>query len=370
MEKWTKEKIWDWYNSRPWMRGCNYIPADCCNRIEMWQALDFEKHLETMEQEFALMQSVGYNSIRVILEYIVYEGEHDSFMERFERFLSLADKYGISVMVCFGNDCTVPKNSGERTPRLGPQEYDIGYHGGKKISPHGSNPDKVGYSLLDEPESAEGFFRMVREIVTKYAGDERICIWDLFNEPGANNRGEISVPHVRKIFETARECNPCQPLTSGTWHTPAPGPYDATPAEYAALELSDIISFHCYGGMDQNVERIHACRKWGRPMLNTEWLNRCSHNNVNIFFPLYYLEKIGCWNWGFVAGKTQTYEPWESYWRELENNPGADLDITKWQHDLFRPNLRPYDPMEITYIKAYSAAADKDFAEQRKEKSK
>lgn len=355
MSIWSKEKAWEWYRNMPWLRGCNYLPSDCCNRIEFWQSLNFEKHQETMEREFRLMESIGYNSIRVILELLVYEQEYDSFPARFERFLALAAAHHISVMVCFGNDCTVPKNPEYKPPHLGVQEYDLGYHGGRKISPHGSCPDAQGYSLLDEPEYAELFFKMVGEFVTRYANDPRICVWDLFNEPGNNNRGELSVPVVRRVFETARACNPEQPLTSGAWSNPQ----NLTQAEKTALELSDIISYHCYDDYAANIRRIALFRKFGRPLMNTEWLHRPLHNTVELMFPLFYLERIGCWNWGFVAGLSQTYEPWEGLWRAYEKN-NRIIDISKWQHDLFRPNLRPYDPKEIDVIRDFCNFADHD----------
>ena len=353
--RWSPERAWEWYNGRPWFRGCNYLPSDCCNRIAMWQALDFETHLKTIDRELALAASIGYNSIRVILEYPVFELEHDSFHGRFERFLATASKHGILVMVCFGNDCTVPKNDQYRAPHLGPQEFDLGYHGGRKNSPHGSNPGTVGYSILDDPDTADGFFAMVREIVSRYASDPRICVWDLFNEPGNSGRGEISVPHVRRIFETARQCKPEQPLTTGLWRTPQ----TASPAEKLALELSDIISYHCYGNYELNIQLIAALRQLKRPLLNTEWLHRPQSNTVGLLFPLFYLERIGCWNWGLVAGLSQTYEPWQSIWRRYEAGE-TDLDLTKWQHDLFRPSLRPYDPKEIEVIRRYSSRSDEE----------
>ena len=40
--RWSKEKAWEWYNSRPWMRGCNYMSADCANRVDQWQELGFD----------------------------------------------------------------------------------------------------------------------------------------------------------------------------------------------------------------------------------------------------------------------------------------------------------------------------------------
>ena len=102
--KWSKERAWEWYNSRPWIRGCNYMSADCANRIDQWQAYGFEERLETTENELALMAELGYNSVRLILEFIVWDEEHDSFMERFERYISLCDKYGISCMIVDAND--------------------------------------------------------------------------------------------------------------------------------------------------------------------------------------------------------------------------------------------------------------------------
>lgn len=93
--------------------------------------------------------------------------------------------------------------------------------------------------------------------------------------------------------------------------------------------------------------------------MNTEWLHRPLHNTVELMFPLFYLERIGCWNWGFVAGLSQTYEPWEGLWRAYEKN-NRIIDISKWQHDLFRPNLRPYDPKEIDIIRDFCTLADHD----------
>ena len=52
-ERWSEERVWEWYNSRPWMRGCNYMSADCANRIDQWQSLGFAERMETTEEELA-----------------------------------------------------------------------------------------------------------------------------------------------------------------------------------------------------------------------------------------------------------------------------------------------------------------------------
>lgn len=201
-------------------------------------------------------------------------------------------------MVCFGNDCTVPKNAHYRAPHLGKQEYDWGYHGGRKYSQHGSFPNEIGYSILDEPDLADCFFEMVHEIVMKYREDPRICVWNLFNEVGNANRETILIPHVQRIFDTARACSPIQPLTSGLWGDVR----KLNPVQQLCLDLSDVVSYHHYGSYADNVEVIHYLRRFNRPLLNTEWLNRITRNTVQECFPLFFLEKISCWNWGFVAG--------------------------------------------------------------------
>ncbi|MDD6681972.1 MAG: hypothetical protein PUE61_02215 [Clostridiales bacterium] len=91
------------------------------------------------------------------------------------------------------------------------------------------------------------------------------------------------------------------------------------------------------------------------------------HNIVQEMYPLFYLEKIGCYNWGFVAGKYQTYEPWEGTWQRYEKDPSCDVDFTKWFHNLFRPGHHPYDPKEIEIIKRFNDLADEDFKRQKEQ---
>ena len=353
MAQWSKEQAWAWYDAQPWLRGCNYLPADCCNRIALWQELDFEQHLATADRELALAAAIGFNSIRVIVEFMVWDEEHDGFMARLERFIATAAKHGISLMVCFANDCTVPRDENYRPQQLGPQAYDWGYHGGRKNSPHRQLNAMGYYPALDEPATAKRFYAMVAEIVSTYANDPRVVIWDIYNEPGATNRGDASVPHVEGLFGVARDCSPSQPLTTAVWR--GLGRFSA--AEQRALALSDLVSFHNYSSLESNVVLIRELRKLGRPLLNSEWLHRQQRNPVQELFPLFFLEKIGCWNWGFVAGLSQTYEPWEGMWERYQAGD-QNIDFTKWQHDLFRPSLRPYDPREIDLIKRLCKLSD------------
>lgn len=359
--KWSEERIWEWYNSKAWIRGCNFISSDCANRIDQWQSYKCDERFATEDSELALAQSIGFNSIRVLVEYDVWDQEHDNFMANLERRLALAHSHNMTVMIVLSNECCVPKEAYKK-PQLGEQHYDLGYHGGRKISPHQSGGET--YSIIDEPEIAERYLIMVKEIITKYKDDERIIAWNLMNEPG-NRRKDKSLEFLKRLFAVAREIDPIQPLAADVWGSVDEDgiPYQRN-IERVALELSDFVSFHCYGDFSRMVKKVVALRKHNRPLICTEWLCRIRNNYVEDNFPYFFSEKIGCYNWGLVASyKTQYFEPYNRIWQELEN-PDIDtshLNVTAWMHDLFRPSHHPYDPKEIEIIKDFTSLADREY---------
>ena len=223
-------------------------------------------------------------------------------------------------------------------------------------------PKPAPHFYLDDEVTRADYFQMIREIVTKYKDDERICIWDVYNEPGNSRRQNITLPIIKAIFELVREINPSQPLTSAPFRILGNESAPLCEVEQFALDNSNIISFHCYKNYAETVRQIRILKRYGRPIINTEWLSRCTHNDVFDIFPLFYIEKIGCYCWGFVAGKYQTFEPWNSVWQKYEDGTQTDVDLTKWLHDLYRPSHRPYDPREIKLIKEFCQLADADHA--------
>lgn len=354
-ERWSEEKAWEWYNKHSWIRGCNFIGSDCANRIDQWQEEGFYERLQTADREMALARETGFNSIRLIIEYDVWNQQHDGFMKRLDEYIETAHKNGLSVCFVLAHDCCVPKHQ-FKPAVMGKQHYDLGYHGGRKNSPHDVETEEHTYSILDEPEIAENYLKMVREIIGTYRNDERVILWNIFNEPG-NRRGDLSLDIMKRMFEVAREVDPIQPLCADVWSEVDENGVPMTNIERVALELSDVISFHCYYNFDRFTRTVKNLKKVNRPMFCTEWLHRIYHNNIRDIFPLLCEEKIGSYHWGLVASyKTQYFEPWERIWKEYE---GTDWDLTKWQHDIYRPSLRPYDPEEIRIIKECCEKADK-----------
>lgn len=359
-ERWSEKEIWDWYNRRPWLRGCNFLPSNAVNYIDMWQTLHKEEILRCADKELELAAKTGFNTLRLILNFTVWREERDGFFEMTDAWLALCQAHGIQVMFTLGNDCLVPKNQQYQEPHVGEQHYDWGYHGGRKNSPHQSHGE-MGFSPLDEPETAALQYEWVRQVITRYREDPRVCVWDLYNEPGNSKRDGVTLPHLKRFFEIAREADPCQPLTAAAWRDWTIGTPELSQVERYALEHSDLVSYHCYGGLEAQVRAISHLKEYGRPILNTEWLCRCTGCTIEQLFPLFCLEKVGCYNWGFVAGLYQTYEPHNAVWEAYEKGQMRDFDFRLWFHDLYRPSLKPYNPKETELIRRMCDLSDRLF---------
>lgn len=362
--KWSRDKAWEWYNSRPWIRGFNGYPSNCANKVAIWQEYNHDEVERQIEYEFDLAKKTGFNAVRAILSFEVWLYQHDSFMNNLERYLALASKYGIGVMIVLGNDCLVPKEL--YAFKLGEQKVDWGYHSGLKRGQHAGCHTTHGYALHDEPEYAEKFIQMVNEISAKYAKDERILIWDVWNEPGNSMRGDLSLEIMEKSFAAIRSHGNIQPATAGAYRYASHGQFrvDAK-IELRALELSDIVSFHCYQPVDDLVGIIEALREdYGRPIINSEWLNRIFENSIHRIMPIFYLENIGSFHWGLIQGYSQTYEPVLPIYDMADADPKYDTRL--WMHDLYHFNGRPYDKSEIELIQTLSKMADEKFERRNK----
>lgn len=154
--------------------------------------------------------------------------------------------------------------------------------------------------------------------------------------------------------------NPIQPLTACAWdfegnyRTPPTfynNPMSISAIERRAIELSDVITFHCYGKFENVKFVTEQLKKFHRPIINTEWLHRILHNNVCDILPYFACEHIGSFHWGLVNGYRQFHEPW-GFLRPLADQ--YDIDIEKWQHDIYKSDFTPYNPEEIKLFKKLS----------------
>ena len=364
--KWSRERAWAWYDALPWIRGYNGLPSHCVNRIALWQEYGHEEVFREVEENFALARETGFNAVRTIVQFECWKEQHAAFLRHLEEYMTLAAKYGLGVMLTLGNDCTVPLGRW-KPAAFGEQKVDWGYHSGIKTGPHTGDYSEPGYQLLDDPAIEPLYYEMVDELASLYAKDPRLQIWDVWNEIGNSNRGAKSVRAMENFFAILRAHDPIQPLTADVWSYKNGGREPATPEQERAAALSDVITYHGYMAYPDLVVTTEALQeRYGRPLINNEWLNRILGNNVAEIYPFFYKERIGSYPWGLIAGYSQTYEPWGGLYAKYMEE-GSTLDVTKWQHDLYRFNGLPYDKREIALMKRFAALDGEREARKKKE---
>lgn len=190
----------------------------------------------------------------------------------------------------------------------------------------------------------EGLFKMVEsyltDILTTFGRDDRILMWDLYNEPGGNQLGTLSLPLVKKVFEIARKCLPSQPLTSGIWMLNQA----YAPLNSFQLQHSDVISYHCYAPEDVHAAEIKHLQVFNRPMFCTEYMARTKGSTFQTIMPLLKKNNVGAINWGLVDGKTNTKYSWEEVLPD-----GSEPKL--WFHDILHSDGSPYKIEEVETIK-------------------
>ena len=325
---WSADRAWKWYNENPWICGFNYIPANAINYTAMWDKTSFSPEL--IDKELALAETTGFNTVRVVLQFMVWENDPRYFRETFAKFLSICTKHKMKVMPAFFDDCVFGENI---DPSLGkqPEPREGWYAWAWSPSP--------GHTMVKDSST---YFRLeiyVKDVIGAFKNDPAITAWDLYNEPTNSGLGEKSLPLVRKVFAWAREVNPSQPLTIA-WFGNDKALSDVI------FGNSDVITFHCYSNKEETAKVIRMLKQYKRPIICTEWLNRPLGSSVESILPLFYAENIGSLHWGLVNGKTQTHLPW--------GHRPADLPYKRiWQHDLYTNDYKAYSPYEIELFKTF-----------------
>jgi len=180
-----------------------------------------------------------------------------------------------------------------------------------------------GRKILEDPNQHFLMKAYLTGVMTRFKDDNRVLVWDLFNEPQNSNDGNYggdselsdmakglkrqrSLELLTKAFHWAREINPSQPLTAGDWGEPN-WLDDPDLIESFMLRHSDVISFHTYNGPDDTREMVEGLAHYDRPLLCTEYLARANGSTFEEILPIFQQRKIAAFNWGLVAGKTNTH---------------------------------------------------------------
>ena len=346
-ERWTETEAKAWAAKQPWVSGANFLPSNAINQLEMWQGDTFDP--TTIDRELGWAEAIGMKTMRVFLHDLLWQQDPAGFKQRIDQFLEIADKHHIRPVFVFFDSCWDPN------PKLGPQHPPIpGVHNSGWVQSPGRT------ALMDKAQE-QRLLTYVKEVVTTYANDKRIYAWDLWNEP--NNGDDSSYPAAAqaaitarinellpKVFDAARSANPSQPLTSGVWQSEYESLATMPETEQIQINQSDIISFHNYGWPELMEKAITQLEQFNRPILCTEYMARGAGSTFDTILPILYKHHVGAINWGLVAGKSQTYLPWDSWQR-----PYVTEKPVVWFHDVFSIDGRPYREREAEIFREYNS---------------
>ena len=344
--RWSEQKANDWYAQQPWLVGSNYVPRSAINELEMWQEASFDS--AQLDQELGWAEAMGMNTMRVFLHDLLWQQDAPGFRKRIDEFLTLASRHHIRPWFVLFDSCWDP------LPQLGPQHPPIpGVHNSGWVQ-------SPGAKALADPSQYPRLRQYVQGVVGAFAKDGRILGWDIWNEPGSDTTGSYPKTEMKmtdklarvkallpQAFQWAREVNPTQPLTSGVWDVNTSADESALDdIQQIQLRESDVITFHNYSWPESFKEEVTWLRRFHRPVICTEFMARSVGSTFDAILPIAKREKVGAINWGFVAGKTQTYYPWDSWQHPyILNQPPV------WFHEVLQSDGTPYRQAEVELIR-------------------
>jgi hypothetical protein len=320
---WPAQKAKAWYARHKWINGANFIPSTAINQLEMWQADTFDP--QTIDRELGFAEGIGFNAMRVFLHSVVWQQDPKGFKDRVNQYLTIADKHHIQTIFVFFDDCWNPNAKPGKQPDPKPGIHNSGWM------------QDPGRPLKTEADYLE-LKKYVVDMLTTFKHDNRILLWDLYNEPGNSNKNFKSAVLLTKVFAWAHAVSPDQPVSAGLWDM------DLKALNDIQLKNSDVITYHCYDTPDKHRQLVEKLKLNGKPVICTEYMARPRNSTFENTMPMLKKENVGAINWGFVSGKTNTIYAWDT--------PIPDGSEPKlWFHDIFRKDGTPYKKEETDLIK-------------------
>jgi len=290
------------------VRGATFIPSYASNTYDIWRHYDHD----VFDRELRLVEAVGYNSVRLWLNYSVYEEIGPQMVDRVEDALRLCAKYHLRALIVLFDSCGVRPRKDARwmtaseaydyflnSPRLSAEEkqhlqrlfggYVKGY-GKDTLVPVGSD-SPIMTILWQNWQSTPGNDRLgpewypkleayVNALIGRLRNNPNVLQWELMNEPEFVSEGPFTAnllvkPEDLKLVETF--------LTHFHDYVKQRYPNELFGIGWAMLpnsrkyaHLVDVLNFHVYAEPDklqQTIDQAVAISKEaGKPILITETL--------------------------------------------------------------------------------------------------
>src|SRR5208282_2112649 len=175
--RWTDDRANQWYQHQPWPVGANFLPSDAINQLEMFQKATYDP--AEIDKEFGWAESAGITTMRIFLHDLLWKQDAQGFEGRLDNLLGIAQKHHIKPVLVLFDSCWDPN------PVLGPQHPPIpGVHNSGWVQSPGT--------ALGDPAQTPRLKAYVTGIVGRFASDDRILAWDVWNEPDNQGGGNYT----------------------------------------------------------------------------------------------------------------------------------------------------------------------------------
>ena len=335
------------------IRGVNYVPSYGKNLHEAWSNFD----RDAFDRELGLARKVGYNSVRLWLNYFAYRDRGRKMVDDVQTAVELCRKHNLKVLIVLFDGCGVSKQPGSKTmtvkaaydyflrnPKLSDKlkeivkfNYDKYANGvgrdvevqvSENTSPHvllwQDWQPSPGYDKLDQrwwPQLS----RYVIDVVDRLAGDDTVLAWDLMNEPefateepftNGMDRPEVKTKvanFLRQIRSVIKRKHPDELVTVGFANL------DHT-REFG--DVADVLTYHVYGdpeALEKSIDQASSIGlKAAKPIFITETLANFAFMPFDVekvasddaqlkhyqrVLPTLLKSKIGWMGWGLVVGR-------------------------------------------------------------------
>ena len=226
---------------------------------------------------------------------------------------------------------------------------------GMTISPVLSLQRKYFNDKENEKENLKIVEELVKTLIRPFANDERIVLWDIWNEPGFKTGDPETfreMEWVEKMVHWCREENLCQPITASIIWDPDRDADVSSPTWEKRRQVEammDLHNFHSYdcarnfgAEIDYTLDRIRKISN--RPIVCTEAMIRVNGSSVQRTLPVFAREHVHVYLWGLYNNDWN----WSVKWGRSTYDAFDPMF-----HDFLWADGDAYDAREFPFIKNF-----------------
>lgn len=304
--QWTAKQYQAWQEKYGEIRGinCPYPPCDAV----------------TQEECIAKAASLGYNSLR----WWPAGNSAEEYIQGVEQWAKMGERYGMTVAPVFSF----------------PQRY---------------------FSRADQETAQAELEAFVRKVTAHFRGDDRVIMWDIWNEPDLNSTETISIMEwIAKMAQWMQEEGCSQPITSSIiWDseystcisTEKTQNILARESTEAMMDIHNFHDYNCQDGLGEEVDAmVNRLKKISdRPMVCTECMGRTNGSGFARTLIPFAKHGIGFYTWGLGAGIAN----WEVY-----VGRSTFYNYEPMFHNALYSDMEPVDENEPAWVRDFHYQGD------------